>query len=616
MQKKSGFFLVHWEPLNLLLQRKSLFLFLIASFAIAITPFFGNKADAAATWQWGGYSTYDGGSCTSSTACPTGTCSEGAPGGGCGTCYSGTHFSYVAVCSCHPDCAAQEDNYCVGEFFDGGCGTLNCEGTGGSYYNPMSRCTDTGAGGGSGGGSSSGGACGTATGTTLSCTDFPNCLGGKTVCSRGTTEPIYGTEPAGTPSLGLYNAGVWVGWDWLCSGSEKCFACIPGYVPSNGTCVPQGSVTPPTTETASCGSENGRTIPSSGPDSSKLCIKNGAAYAASNFGAQCSSGTWTGWTWNCDSVSCSATRDQNTGAANANQRECGGTTTPTPTAGSCGTVNGQDFTYQPTTGLCASGFLSDVTYSPVCASPGGPGGRCAHWTWTCGSATCGAWDVSNTTTPTPTPLPTPGTGTIQIPGYCGNAATSYSNSDTQYSGSFCYTGVQEPVSPEFPPQNGSSQWVCKGLTGGTDSSTCTATRNNTLPQTCSTYTASAAIPIGYGSPFNQLSGSRESLLSISCSSTTTGATANAGSTQSDTYTYKTGFVSQNGAWSNIDFSGNPDPNNAGWFKGVATASLPAASSSQNFVAAFICQYDGGKWKCGCRDSACSQNYWTLQAYQR
>ncbi len=455
------------------------------------------------------------------------------------------------------------------------------------------------------------------------CTDW-NCNGGTNIPSICQSDPNHRNVSC-TATAGGRCEGFWYPGDTevatqecgLCcnpnGGTEMCsdsYVCVP-----DSTTTTPSPTTPPTTGAASCGSENGRTIPSSGPDSSKLCIKNGAAYAASNFGAQCSSGTWTGWTWNCDSVSCSATRDQNTGAANANQRECGGTTSPTPTAGSCGTANGQDFTYQPTTGLCASGFLSDVTYSPVCASPGGPGGRCAHWSWTCGSATCGAWDVSSTTTPTPTPLPTPGTGAIQIPGYCGNAATSYSNSDTQYSGSFCYTGVQEPVNPEFPPQNGSSQWVCRGLTGGTDSSTCTATRSSTLPQTCSMYTASTAIPIGYGSPFNQLSGSKESLLSIACSSTTTGATANAGSTQSNTYTYKTGFVSQNGAWSPIDFSGNPDPNNAGWFKGVATASLPAASSSQNFVAAFICQYDGGKWKCGCRDSACSQNYWTLQAYQ-
>lgn len=592
-----------------------IFSFFILSLAMAAMPLSGDNASAAATWQWGGYSTLNGGSCSSSVACPSGSCSQGAQSQGCGSCASG-QLTYVAVCACKPDCASQKANYCVGEFFDGGCGTQNCEGTGGSPSNPMARCTDTGAGGGGGGGSSSGGACGTATGTTLSCTDFPNCLGGKTVCSRGTTEPIYGTELIGTPSLGLYNAGVWVGWDWLCSGSEKCFACIPGYVPSNGTCVPQGSVPSPTAGTASCGSENGRTIPSAGPDSSKLCIKNGAAYAASGFAARCSSGTWTGWTWNCDSTACSATRDQSTGAADANQRQCGGTTTPTPTAGSCGTVNGQDFTSQPTSGLCASGTQSAVTYSPVCASPGGPGGRCAHWTWTCGSATCGAWDVSGTTTttPTPTPLPTPGTGTIQIPGYCGNAATNYSNDQTQYSGSFCYTGIQEPLNPAFPPQNGSSQWVCKGLTGGADSNTCVATRNNTPPQTCSTYTASTAIPAGYGSPFNQLSGSGESLLSIACS--TNGSTANAGSSQSNTYTYKTGFVSQNGTWSKIDFSGNPDPSNAGWFKGIATAPLPAASSSQNFVVAFVCQYNGGKWKCGCRDNACSQNYWTLQAYRQ
>lgn len=342
-----------------------------------------------------------------------------------------------------------------------------------------------------------------------------------------------------------------------------------------------------------CGFANGHTFSTKPTSAQLLCLSGTVASAVSGTGP---------WTWTCTGSSSTSSCSANKGSDDVTSEQY--------KTGVCGSASSGTFPTAPTANLC---FVGTATW--VGTYDGG-----TSWGWSClgteSYATCRATKGDATSTPTPTPLPTPGTGTIQIPGYCGNAATSYSNSDTQYSGSFCYTGVQEPVNPEFPPQNGSSQWVCRGLTGGTDSSTCTATRNSILPQTCSTYTASAAIPIGYGSPFNQLSGSKESLLSITCSSTTTGATANAGSTQSNTYTYKTGFVSQNGAWSPIDFSGNPDPNNAGWFKGVATASLPAASSSQNFVAAFICQYDGGKWKCGCRDSACSQNYWTLQAYQK
>jgi hypothetical protein len=155
------------------------------------------------------------------------------------------------------------------------------------------------------------------------------------------------------------------------------------------------------------------------------------------------------------------------------------------------------------------------------------------------------------------------------------------------------------------------------MTGGTDSSTCTATRGKgggTTPSTCSVYTSSSSfVPAGYGPPFNQLSSAKESTLSVTCS--TTGAIATAGSQA--TYTYKSGFVSENGQWQKIDFSGTPDTNNAGWFKGSALSNLPAAPAlGQNYVIAFVCQYQGGAWKCGCKDSACTQNYWTIQAYER
>ncbi len=207
---------------------------------------------------------------------------------------------------------------------------------------------------------------------------------------------------------------------------------------------------------------------------------------------------------------------------------------------------------------------------------------------------------------------------IKIDGFCGNAARNYGEGETAFSGSLCYTGLPDPINPTFPSMNGSSSWSCTGLTGGNVSSLCTATRGTQapgagVPSTCSVYTsASSSIPEGYGSPFNQLSSAKESLLSVNCSSS--GAIATAGS--QNTYVYKTGFVSRNGQWEKIDFSGNPDLNNEGWFAGSSLANLPASNGNQNFVIAFVCQYSNGSWKCGCRDGACTQNYWTLQAYKK
>jgi hypothetical protein len=86
----------------------------------------------------------------------------------------------------------------------------------------------------------------------------------------------------------------------------------------------------------------------------------------------------------------------------------------------------------------------------------------------------------------------------------------------------------------------------------------------------------------------------------------------------NTYVYKDGFVTENGVWKKIEFSGTMAANNPGWIKGTAvtTQTLPTPSSAQNFVIAVVCSYNAGKWRCGCRDSACAQNYWTIQAYKR
>lgn len=698
---------------------------LLASFLLLVMgalAFPGQSS--AASYKWGGFSTYGYGTCTSNSTCPTGSCSAGTADVGCGTCASKNaqgvgSYSYRAVCSCVPDCP-DANKYCAGYSYDGGCGSTGqqCQGT----NNQVNGATCIGNSGGGGGG---GGADGT--GQTCSC----GAMHGATVDSGANLN--YGANlcSAGNATYAVWDASkqkfTWKCWQNanqrpVCS--VDCFAYKTSVGGGGGA--------------ASCGSENGRTIPSAGPDSSKLCVKNGTAYAASNFAARCSSTQWTGWTWKCDTVSCSATRDRNTGAADADQRHCGGGATPSPAAGACGTANGRDYTSQPPAStLCSSGAVSGPTYSATCTSPGGPGGRCANWRWSCGSASCSAWDVSNmggggggstwtmtvnktgagfgkvvdtngsgidcgshctheypTTTPLVYLMATPDSGfkfvkwtgnscgqqspatdtlckaqsangtditaefapiggantcaglggtckascssgetsqaqtdcssgkvccvpssgeTIKIPGSCGNAAKNYSNTDTQFSGSFCYTGVPEPINASFPAANGSSQWVCKGMTGGADSPACVATRGNAIPSTCSVYTATSAIPEGYGSPFNQISALKEPLLSVTCA--TNGSTATAGS--QSTYVYKTGFVTENGQWKKVDFSGTPSTANEGWFQGTALSNLPAApSSGQNYVLAFVCQFDGGKWKCGCRDSACTQNYWTIQAYKK
>jgi len=414
-------------------------------------------------------------------------------------------------------------------------------------------------------------------------------------------------DPAHSFGARMQN-GYWVGWDWTCgSGDISCGATLsPGGCGSaNGTTVSSAPSTPtelcragspggvsgtgPWTwtctgtscsaaktgsATASCGPANGSTFATTEDADvksyGKHCIKNGGPVPYANFAERKdANGTLTGWTWKCEDASCSS-----------NKLGTGSGTTCAQSGGSCKTTcsSGE-------TSIGSSDCLSNMTGKICCKNSSGTG------------------------------------TTIKIDGSCGSAARNYTKAETALSGSLCYTGIPDPINVGFPQDDAPVAWTCKGMTGGKDSATCTATRGNsaTVPNACSLYTATGTLPEGYGSPFNQLSTTHEPTLTVSCGTNGSVATsesptvATAGSQA--TYTYKTGFVAQNGAWQKVDFSGAPAANNDGWFQGSALSNIPSPTAGgTNFVIAFVCQYQGSAWKCGCRDSACTQNYWTIQGY--
>ncbi len=202
-----------------------------------------------------------------------------------------------------------------------------------------------------------------------------------------------------------------------------------------------------------------------------------------------------------------------------------------------------------------------------------------------------------------------------VSGLCGSAARDYAVSETSFSGPLCERGSASPSAPVFPSPGASVSWKCLGENGGGDAS-CTASRTASGNNSCSLYGSGSAVPDGYGPPFDVLSSNRVPTLVVSCENFQ--ASAMAGNAGLSTFVYRKGFVSESGSWRSISFSGTPATSNDGWFAGVATASaLPLpASGRTNFVLAFICRYYGSVWKCGCRDSACEQNYWTIQGYGR
>ena len=39
-------------------------------------------------------------------------------------------------------------------------------------------------------------------------------------------------------------------------------------------------------------------------------------------------------------------------------------------------------------------------------------------------------------------------------------------------------------------------------------------------------------------------------------------------------------------------------------------------ANPSHVLGYICTWQTSQWKCGCRDSACTQSYWQIQSFKR
>jgi len=124
-----------------------------------------------------------------------------------------------------------------------------------------------------------------------------------------------------------------------------------------------------------------------------------------------------------------------------------------PVNATCGASNGANLSSIPTVNLCETGTPTAVTGS-------GP------WSWSCEGSYGG-------TSPTCT------TGGLPVNGSCGLAAQSYVYSASDYAGAYCATGTASS-SPSFPAQGSSVDWICNGANTGTNSGTCTASRDTGL----------------------------------------------------------------------------------------------------------------------------------------
>ena len=107
------------------------------------------------------------------------------------------------------------------------------------------------------------------------------------------------------------------------------------------------------------------------------------------------------------------------------------------------------------------------------------------------------------------------------------------------------------------------------------------------------------------------------LLKAQC--TGIGATLTLGDNNPLTYIYKNAYVAKSGTtgWSTVSLFGPGLISNA-WFPRSATAMVSMTDSElagTSHYVGYICRYSG-EWKCGCRDTACTQSYWMVQGFKR
>ena len=132
---------------------------------------------------------------------------------------------------------------------------------------------------------------------------------------------------------------------------------------------------------------------------------------------------------------------------------------------------------------------------------------------------------------------------------------------------------------------------------------------------CHLLDSSTAIPAGFGAAYNLLSSDKEVLAEVHCGPGSE-ATLSVGSGQSSLHIYRTAYEWTGSDWRELALSGGTSAGN--WFIGSAAANLvrsEAELTQDNFVVIWTCLPDGNRWKCGCRDTSCTENQWQLQAFK-
>jgi parallel beta-helix repeat protein len=140
------------------------------------------------------------------------------------------------------------------------------------------------------------------------------------------------------------------------------------------------------------------------------------------------------------------------------------------------------------------------------------------------------------------------------------------------------------------------------------------------PVACSQYTPSTVIPTGYASPYDVVSSPTTNLMNATCLNLTD-ARLDLGKGDPLQYIYNQGYLFKTGgtSWSPVPYTSTEQLIANAWYPKSATTNISLTSTelaNPSYNLAYICSWTGSSWKCGCRDSQCTQSYWQIQSFKR
>ena len=125
---------------------------------------------------------------------------------------------------------------------------------------------------------------------------------------------------------------------------------------------------------------------------------------------------------------------------------------------------------------------------------------------------------------------------------------------------------------------------------------------------CHTTLSGEAVAANFGAPYSFLISTLPLIVTADC--TPGSVTITAGSGAQFDYVYRLGYEWVGTGWQPFDFTGASQTGE--WFVGQAEANRITTPNTPTFMVAFICQWNGSEWKCGCQDQACTTPAWQLQ----